>query len=178
LDVSSDAERLGEDGEEDGVRRSTANPMVGVVRWIASWRGARAPPELADAAASKRAIWQPGGVELMQFVGEKRGGRGLFKGGRDLREGLGFWARGCGSDDAGGRCDRAGHWCEEDADRWAPPVSGWASARRIVSGAGGSWAGPASWPGPKRSLAASVPIFLFFPFSFSVFLFSFVTYAN
>jgi hypothetical protein len=42
-------------------------------------------------------------------------------------EGLGFWWGRRGSDGGGESHDRAGHWHEEEAYRWVPPISGWAS---------------------------------------------------
>jgi hypothetical protein len=100
----------------------------------------------------------------VRFCGEERG-EGVFI------EGLGFrrWRR--GSDSGGGCHDRAGLWREEEADKWVPPVSGSASAGAYPFGCGrlaglGRLSGLCQLACPRPFI-----IFLFFSFSFLVFLF-------
>jgi hypothetical protein len=60
--VSGDAGPLGASEGDEVMCGDEMSSWVQVAVWIASWRGARAPPEHAVAAASKRAIRWPGGV--------------------------------------------------------------------------------------------------------------------
>jgi hypothetical protein len=84
VNVGGDTVLLDENREEDEVRQSTANPMVRVARWIACWRGAMDPPELTDAATSKREIQRPGGVIACEaWQRSERGG--IYRWGRLAR---------------------------------------------------------------------------------------------
>jgi hypothetical protein len=85
-------------------------------------------------------------------------------------EGLGFWRGRRGSDGSGGRRDRAGFWCEEEADRWVPPISGWVMTGASLLGMGGKRAVGRflAW---AKSVPAALLFFCPFLFSFSEFLF-------
>jgi hypothetical protein len=96
----------------------------------------------------------------MQFVRQKREGSGVLIGGRDLLEGLGFWAATSNRMTPIEAMTGPISWHKEDADRWAPHVSSWASVQPTVSGVSGRWAGLASVPGPNRSPRPLFYIFL------------------
>jgi hypothetical protein len=75
--VGGDAGPPGASEGKDMMRGDEMSSMVQVAAWIASWRGASAPPEHAVDAESKRAIQQPGGMIACEAWCNGRGGRGV-----------------------------------------------------------------------------------------------------
>jgi hypothetical protein len=64
--------------------------MVVVATLIACWRGARAWPEVAVAAACSEEILTAWRLMRCGFLEKKRGGGGVYMGDLDLARGLGF----------------------------------------------------------------------------------------
>jgi hypothetical protein len=68
----------GDDQGDDEVRGGEASKMVVAAAWIACRWVARAPPELADVAASVRAIRRPGVVNVRAAWGKRESGVGYL----------------------------------------------------------------------------------------------------
>jgi hypothetical protein len=103
------------------VQRRTAVSMVVAAACFACRRAARVWPKSAGAAELKLKIRRPGGVRVCEIEREERGGGGVFMGGLDLDEGLGFQGGVSLIRRRRRSCARA-RLCEKD-DRWASPVS-------------------------------------------------------
>jgi hypothetical protein len=78
MDVLVTAVIPGDDEGDGEVRGGEASKMVVAAAWIACRWVARAPPELADAAASVRAIRRPRGVNVRAAWGKRDRGVGYL----------------------------------------------------------------------------------------------------
>jgi hypothetical protein len=168
VDGFVDAGALGDDEDDDEVRRSVASSMVVVAGRDVQWRRRIAWPEAVGAAAMSRSIptaWP----RVCGERGVRREGRGggVFIGGSTWARGLGF-GRGASDQTASGeavaepvswrrRLIGGSHLSASYALRW-----------HTASASGACWAGPGflAW-------AESVPLGLFyFPLIFSFLFFS------